>query len=91
MALNIEHLNCIICHDLPENKIFQCPNGHLFCEFDYLEWRFKGAGHEFCAYCQVKFSDEPIRCKAAEETIEKLKISCKNQSKGCLIKLDKVI
>ena len=88
----LKHLECIICIQVPEEKIFQCPSGHLLCEIDYIRWKYgenDENGHDFCPLCKIKLGDVPIRCIAAENTIEAIGIPCKNE--GCAIHLNKVI
>lgn len=64
-------LNCPICFEVHQGKVFQCKNGHVICEkcSDSVK---------NCPQCRIPFTGKSkIRNRALEEIIEKLQLSQK--------------
>merc|ERR1712048_1331295 len=81
-GVKIEHLECIVCKELPPNKIYQCVNSHLLCEGCY--GRIKQGKQCLCPECRVRMSRrEPSRNKLAENYLKAHLFPCENESAGC--------
>lgn len=59
------HLECPICFEvpLPPKKIFQCEQGHIFCE------ACKNQGIRYCPECRCSLEDKCIRNRRLEDVI----------------------
>jgi len=64
-ACSTNHLECPICLEIPfpPTKIFQCEQGHIFCEI------CRKGGLTYCPECRVKLSDKVIRNRRLENVI----------------------
>ena len=64
-SLPTNHLECPICLEIPypPTKIFQCEQGHIFCEV----WKNKGL--QFCPECRVELDGTLIRNRRLEDVI----------------------
>lgn len=64
-----DHFECPICLEIPysPNKIFQCEQGHIFCEVCYKK------GLTFCPECRIALTpDKLIRNRRLEDVIKGL-------------------
>lgn len=69
--------DCIICHEVPEGRIHQCPNGHFSCA-ECL------AHVSICPSCREPVDREhPIRALGVEQAIAALSTTCTNN--GCAL------
>ncbi|KAL6507488.1 hypothetical protein OROGR_023683 [Orobanche gracilis] len=68
-------LDCPICFEPLNPPVYQCKNGHISCEPCCIETTYK------CATCS-----NPIgynRCRAIENVLDSVRISCPNMQHGC--------
>ena len=77
-------LECPVCLEVPkEGNIYQCKNGHIFCEICQAKLIVE---KQPCPICRVDLGNEPIRCLVAENFVKGLFFPCKNANVGCTFK-----
>ena len=82
MASKLEKYQCPVCWEVPPGNIFQCQEGHFYCEDC-----FNGITNDKCPICRVDLI-LPIRNRALEDVIRDEVFDCKND--GCTKKLSSV-
>lgn len=76
MEEDLKHLiTCIICKETIIDGIYQCKNGHLYCQTCIRKI-------SKCALCSIGI-DRSIRCLPVEQLRDHLELQCQN--KGCEI------
>ncbi len=76
MSALTDHLKCPICFEIPEEKVYQCKNGHTFC--CNCNKQLKA-----CPQCRVVLGSERIRNRTLEHILDFTKFSCPNKEVGC--------
>ena len=70
-------LQCALCIDIPDGKVVQCRNGHIFCADCLDKLRdSRGPMSDTCPTCRVALPDLPIRNRIAERAIGNLPGPC---------------
>lgn len=75
-------ISCPICMEPMLGPIYQCTSGHSMCDSCFQRL----AASPFCPSCRVNMR-QPIRNRALEDVIEKMKLPCSNRDKGCVFTL----
>ena len=77
-AANSTPYDCQICLSIPDGSVFQCRNGHLFCDECYESHRESGLeSADQCPTCRVALGDdEPIRSLVSEQQIAAMPTQC---------------
>ena len=68
MASSLE-LECLVCLEIPEVKIFQCHEGHIICELCYPR-----LDPFVCPMCRMELDLNPIRNRALERIVKEAPI-----------------
>ncbi|CAL8114757.1 unnamed protein product [Orchesella dallaii] len=74
-----DYLNCPVCYGVPENEVFQCPDGHTVC----------GSCRRnlvACPQCRVPYGVRKIRNRALEEILNRREFECQFKDLGCTAK-----
>lgn len=69
-----DEIKCPICLEIPQTEIFQCSNGHSYCDICSVNI-------EECPLCRKPFTG--IRNRALESLLDKIKFDCANKTFGC--------
>ena len=78
----LENLKCVVCLEVPQGRIEQCTNGHLWCseagdgDGTSCASRVRAVSGPKCPVCRHGLPSRPIRALAAEQTIAALPASC---------------
>eukprot|EP01084_Bolivina_argentea_P105069 188075_1 len=81
-GVKIEELECIVCRELPHDKIYQCVNSHLLCASCYR--RISESAQCLCPECRVRMSrSHASRNKLAENYLSAHLFECPNAERGC--------
>ena len=80
------NLTCPICMNIPRQKVFQCPNGHLICEPCKIDYTRNSTT---CPTCRAPLGNN--RNLLAEKLIDITGIPCKFQIEGCRMILKKEV
>lgn len=80
-----EQLKCPICDEIPLDEIYQCENGHTFC--DICEMSIGNT----CPQCRVQIGRKRIRNRALEGLLDgmDLKLDCPFKNQGCTAKVER--
>ncbi|XP_024626824.1 E3 ubiquitin-protein ligase SINA-like 10 [Medicago truncatula] len=76
---NPKVLDCYICFQPLTIPVFQCDNGHIACSTCYPKLR------NTCPKCSLRISSK--RCKAIENLLLSIELSCSNAKYGCREKI----
>lgn len=68
-----EELICPICHDVFENPVISCYNGHVFCKSCISEWC---KNHQTCPQCKGHTLKKHVNVPLLSGMTEKLEIRC---------------
>jgi hypothetical protein len=68
-----EELICSICHDVFENPVISCYNGHVFCKLCISEWC---KNHKSCPQCKENTLKQHVNVPLLSGMTEKLEICC---------------
>jgi len=75
--IDLKEYHCCVCSELPNDKVFQCPNGCVICSTCYPQLI---PCH--CPLCRVHMNrHQPIRCRMAEKTLSLRMVTCRYE--GC--------
>ncbi|CAL8114763.1 unnamed protein product [Orchesella dallaii] len=83
MDQELQHyLTCPVCYGVPENKIFQCPDGHTLCGPC-------SRNLVACPQCRVPYGTQKIRNRALEAILNLQEFECQFKELGCTAKLSR--
>ncbi|XP_027338263.1 putative E3 ubiquitin-protein ligase SINA-like 9 [Abrus precatorius] len=68
-------LDCYICYEPLYIPVYQCINGHVVCVSCFCKIQHK------CPFCSMYIGNN--RCRAMENVLEAVKITCPNAKYGC--------
>ena len=75
--IDLSEYHCCVCSELPNDKVYQCPNGCVICSTCYPQ-----LSPCHCPLCRVHMNrHQPIRCRMAEKTLSLRMVSCRYD--GC--------
>eukprot|EP01083_Nonionella_stella_P070420 188385_1 len=79
------HLECPVCLESFNSKIYQCCEGHVVCE----ECKIKIPSPKKCPSCRKPLGD--IRNRVLEDLVKDALLPCRNEPRGCkvVLSLDK--
>ncbi|CAL8114761.1 unnamed protein product [Orchesella dallaii] len=77
-----DYINCPICYGVPENEIFQCPDGHTVCEPC-------SRNLVACPQCRVPYGARKIRNRALEAILNCQEFECQFRDLGCAAKFSR--
>lgn len=75
--IDLKEYHCCVCSELPNDKVYQCPNGCVICSICYPQ-----LSPCQCPLCRVHMNrHQPIRCRMAEKTLSLRMVCCRFE--GC--------
>ncbi len=78
-----DRLQCPICFEIPLKEIYQCENGHTFCDECAKGIR------NMCPQCRMSLGNKKIRNRALEALLDVMKFDCSFHVQGCTQKISR--